>query len=260
MRAGCTDYDHAEQDDRVTSGLRHQDEDRANQFYDSNNEVKAIGKTICGESIEYAGTRCQLAKAGGNKSQGEEYSDQPVNRFPDHQSHTFSNLAGILGHNLAQSLKLFGKMSEKMIQASQPSDDRVIRFDSWSLDAEVGVLSDGNGVELRLEPRLAKLMSVLMSQTGSYVSRRDLIDAVWPDAVVTEQSLTRAVSDLRKFLGENLAQPPIIETASKQGYRLIYQTQNQATRKLNYWAVMKKVAYGVGVLVLLVLVLRGLNY
>lgn len=147
-----------------------------------------------------------------------------------------------------------------MIHSRQPNESEIVEFDPWSLDVGLGLLRDGQGVEIRLEPRLSKLMSVLMNHSGSFVSRRDLIDAVWPDAVVTEQSLTRAVSDLRKFLRANFAAPPAIETASKQGYRLSCPTQNQKIQRPAYLEAMRRVAYGLGALVLFVLVLRGLNY
>lgn len=147
-----------------------------------------------------------------------------------------------------------------MIHSRQSIQNGIVRFDPWTLDVELGLLRDGEGAELRLEPRLSKLMSVLMTHSGSFVSRRDLIDAVWPDSVVTEQSLTRAVSDLRKLLRANLAAPPAIETASKQGYRLTSPSKNKKMQRPAYWKALKRVAYGLGALVLLVLVLRGLNY
>lgn len=151
-------------------------------------------------------------------------------------------------------------MSEKKIHSRQSSENENVQCDPWSIDVERGILRDGQGVEIRLEPRLSKLISVLMNHSGTFVTRRDLIDAVWPDAVVTEQSLTRAVSDLRKFLRLNLAVPPAIETASKQGYRLSYPSQNKEARRPASWTAIKWIAYGIGALVLFVLVLRGLNY
>lgn len=151
-------------------------------------------------------------------------------------------------------------MSEKKIQSRQSSEKEIVQCDPWSIDVERGILRDGKGAEIRLEPRLSKLISVLMNHSGTFVTRRDLIDAVWPDAVVTEQSLTRAVSDLRKFLRANLAVPPAIETASKQGYRLSYPSQYKETRRSAFGTAIKRIAYGIGALVLFVLVLRGLNY
>lgn len=160
----------------------------------------------------------------------------------------------------AQLLKYFGKMSEEMVHSRHTNEDKLVYFGPWAIDGEFGLLRNGEGVETRLEPRLSRLMSVLMSHGGHFVSRRELIDALWPDAVVTEQSLTRAVSDLRKVLRANYSAPPIIETASKQGYRLSSRDEQKGQLRPTFWGFVKLVVYGVGALFLFVLVLRGLNY
>ncbi len=106
-------------------------------------------------------------------------------------------------------------------------------------------------------------MFLLLNNLGKFVSRRELIDEMWPDTVVTEQSLTRVVSDLRKFLRLNYPAPPVIETASKQGYRMSYSVLNvtpDSAVRSPFWKVLRLIGYGFGALVLLVLVVRGLNY
>ena len=160
----------------------------------------------------------------------------------------------------AQLLKYFGKMSEKMIHSRPTTENELVCFESWAIDGEFGLLRNGKGVETRLEPRLSRLMSVLMSHGGHFVSRRQLIDVLWPDAVVTEQSLTRAVSDLRKVLSANYSAPPTIETANKQGYRLSSPDQQRGQWRPTFWGSVKLAAYGFGALVLFVLVIRGINY
>ena len=83
----------------------------------------------------------------------------------------------------AQFLKYFGKMSEKMIHSRHTDKDNPVYFGSWAINGEFGLLRDGEGVEIRLEPRLSRLMSVLMSHGGHFVSRRQLIDVLWPSQV-----------------------------------------------------------------------------
>ncbi len=165
-----------------------------------------------------------------------------------------------MGDVSAQILKYFGKISEKMIDSRHADKDSLVHFESWAIDGDFGLLRNGEGVEVRLEPRLSRLMSVLMSHGGHFVSRRQLIDVLWPESVVTEQSLTRAVSDLRKVLRANFSAPPIIETANKQGYRLSSPEQPEGQRRRTFLGVVKLAAYGLGTLVLFVLILRGINY
>src|SRR5205823_1927970 len=49
----------------------------------------------------------------------------------------------------------------------------------------------------------------------------DLIDRVWGKEFGADESLTRAISQLRKAFAETRDVPQVIETISKRGYRLI---------------------------------------
>jgi Tol biopolymer transport system component len=67
-------------------------------------------------------------------------------------------------------------------------------------------------------------MSVLVElaeHPGTVLSRRDLLATVWHDSVVNDETLTRAIFQLRHHLGDNVEQPRFIETIRKGGYRLI---------------------------------------
>ena len=72
-----------------------------------------------------------------------------------------------------------------------------------------------DGVSLRLEPRLAGLLSVLAQQAGETISRSDLLELVW-DEDGSDEALTQAVSRLRRGLGDK----SLIETVPRIGYRL----------------------------------------
>lgn len=71
-----------------------------------------------------------------------------------------------------------------------------------------------------LEPRLAKLLCYLAANESEVVDRETLVSVLWPRVIVNENSLTRAVSELRKQL--QLADESLvyIETIPKRGYRL----------------------------------------
>ncbi|HMB93596.1 MAG TPA: winged helix-turn-helix domain-containing protein, partial [Rhodothermales bacterium] len=51
--------------------------------------------------------------------------------------------------------------------------------------------------------------------------RETLIDTVWPDVVVTDDVLTRCVSELRKLFDDDARAPHVIETIPRVGYRLL---------------------------------------
>lgn len=75
-----------------------------------------------------------------------------------------------------------------------------------------------------LEPRLMKLLCLLAADAGQVVGRQQLIDALWPRVVVNDNSLNRAVSDLRKALQTSDGHI-WIQTIPKRGYRLCAHVQ-----------------------------------
>lgn len=79
-----------------------------------------------------------------------------------------------------------------------------------------------SSLQRQLEPRLIKLLCFLGANPQRVLSRDELVAELWPKVIVNENSLTRAVSELRKQLelpGD--ANTAFIETIPKKGYRLI---------------------------------------
>ncbi len=71
-----------------------------------------------------------------------------------------------------------------------------------------------------LEPRLAKLLCYLAAHESQVIDRETLVSVLWPRVIVNENSLTRAVSELRKQLNTKDRRLMYIETIPKRGYRL----------------------------------------
>lgn len=86
----------------------------------------------------------------------------------------------------------------------------------------------GGGVERKLEPRLMHLLCFLAANPGRTLSRDDLVAELWPRVIVTENSLTRAVSELRKHLCGVDGGLVKIETVPKKGYRLVVEQMADA--------------------------------
>ena len=84
-----------------------------------------------------------------------------------------------------------------------------------------------NGKTIRLEPRVASLLLYLATRPGEPVSRTALLEALWPGVVVSDEALTNAVNKLRRAFGDDRANPKVIETIPKAGYRLILPVQPQ---------------------------------
>ena len=94
-----------------------------------------------------------------------------------------------------------------------------------SLDYREGTVTGPEGT-VRLEPKVMEVLVVLARYSGHVVSRADLIEAVWPDVVVTEHTLSRCIYQLREALrevsvGRQEKDFEAIETLPKRGYRLL---------------------------------------
>jgi len=79
----------------------------------------------------------------------------------------------------------------------------------------------GRGSDVRLSPRTMQVLVCLAERAGEVVTRDDFSERLWSPAVVTDNSLTRCISELRLSLGDRPGDPQYIETIPKRGYRLV---------------------------------------
>ena len=77
------------------------------------------------------------------------------------------------------------------------------------------------GEVIPVEPKAFRVLLILLKNPQKLITKEELLDAVWSDTAVTENSLTRSIALLRRLLGENTHEPRYIETVSTVGYRLI---------------------------------------
>jgi Tol biopolymer transport system component/DNA-binding winged helix-turn-helix (wHTH) protein len=97
------------------------------------------------------------------------------------------------------------------------------RLGDWVVRPDLNRIepAGGEGGPVQVEPRVMKVLLCLAEEPGRVWTRLDLLDAVWGEAVVGEEILTRAVSELRRVFGDSARQPAYIETIRNHGYRLI---------------------------------------
>ncbi len=68
----------------------------------------------------------------------------------------------------------------------------------------------------RVEPRLMKLLCLMVENEGRTVSREKIVTEIWNDYPGGDEGLNQAISVLRKLLNDN--EKRIIETLPKTGY------------------------------------------
>src|ERR1700681_2833550 len=96
----------------------------------------------------------------------------------------------------------------------------VYRFDQFEVDDQEFRFSD-DGTLVQIEPKVLRLLLYLIENRNRLVRKQELLDKVWPDAMVTENALTRAIGLLRKALNDDSRVPKFIETVPTAGYRFI---------------------------------------
>jgi DNA-binding winged helix-turn-helix (wHTH) protein/TolB-like protein/Tfp pilus assembly protein PilF len=104
------------------------------------------------------------------------------------------------------------------------TEQAVIRVGSWRFYPELNRLRDANSV-IQLEPKAASVLMCLVEHAGKLVTRQDLLNAAWPDVVVSDDALTQVIIKLRKALGDSPREPRYIQTIPKRGYCLLAEVQ-----------------------------------
>ena len=75
------------------------------------------------------------------------------------------------------------------------------------------------GQVVPLTPKAIDLLIVLADSDGRVLSKRDLVDTVWPDTFVEEANLSHQMHRLRSALGDGEDGATYIETLNRRGYR-----------------------------------------
>jgi DNA-binding winged helix-turn-helix (wHTH) protein/TolB-like protein/Flp pilus assembly protein TadD len=90
-------------------------------------------------------------------------------------------------------------------------------FGAFVLDLDRAELRR-DGALLSLRPKAFALLSYLARHPQRVLAKDELLGAVWPDVVVTDDSVSQCVSELRAALGDRDAS--LIKTVSRRGYLL----------------------------------------
>jgi len=71
-----------------------------------------------------------------------------------------------------------------------------------------------------LPPKTMMVLTELVNSQGQVVNHEQLMNSVWPNTVVSPNSIQRCITQLRKALTDDSKQQLIIKTHAKQGYSL----------------------------------------
>src|SRR5262245_39212267 len=94
---------------------------------------------------------------------------------------------------------------------------RILLFDRFALDLTRGFLRTGDR-DIDLRPKTFRVLRHLAENAGCLVPKQELYEIVWPNVVVSDDSLVQCVRELRQALGDDKYR--LIKTVSRRGYLL----------------------------------------
>ena len=96
---------------------------------------------------------------------------------------------------------------------------QAVRWPGFVLDLARGELLDASGRPTELRAQALKVLLALGERAGQVVAKGELMQRVWGDVVVTEDSLVQAVGDIRRVIGDAAHQR--VRTVPRRGYMLV---------------------------------------
>src|ERR1700733_6056323 len=94
------------------------------------------------------------------------------------------------------------------------------RFLDYEL-SEIDFCLSRGGPRIALEPKALRVLTLLVSRAGRLVDKQELLESVWPNTFVEENTLTRTIAVLRREVGDSSRDSKLIETVPTRGYRFI---------------------------------------
>ena len=92
----------------------------------------------------------------------------------------------------------------------------MFQFEGYTLDIARHSLRAGDR-EIALRPKSFEVLRYLVENADRVVTKEELIKAIWPKVIVTDDALTHCVSEVRQAIGDS--RQTIIVTVPRRGYR-----------------------------------------
>ncbi len=107
-----------------------------------------------------------------------------------------------------------------MRPAEMKENPRRYHFDGFTLDLDLHALFRGEE-RIHLTSKPLETLIHLVEHRGRTVEKQSLLDAVWKDVAVTEDTLVHAVREIRRVLKDDKDNPRFIQTVPREGYRFV---------------------------------------
>ncbi len=122
-----------------------------------------------------------------------------------------------------------------MTTVSEGSARQALTFGRYGLDLHRGcLLLDGR--ELPLSPKTFAVLCYLVQHPGRLIAKEELLEAVWPNLVVADETLVQSIGELRGVLGEAGAR---LIVAVPEGYRFDASEAPRDRRRPRHWHLLR---------------------
>jgi DNA-binding winged helix-turn-helix (wHTH) protein/Flp pilus assembly protein TadD len=92
----------------------------------------------------------------------------------------------------------------------------VLRFSGFEFDPERAELRRPDGESIKLRPKTLEILRLLAGNAGRVLSKQQLMEAVWPNVHVGEDSLFQCIREIRTALGDDKRE--VVRVISGRGY------------------------------------------
>src|ERR1700761_6931014 len=91
------------------------------------------------------------------------------------------------------------------------------RFDRFTLDLDRGTLLEDGGSELAVRPKAFAMLRYFVENAERLIDRDELIRIIWPDVIVSDDSVTQCIAEIRRALGGSGQR--LLRPVQRRGYR-----------------------------------------
>ncbi len=98
------------------------------------------------------------------------------------------------------------------------NDNKTIKTADIIIKADLGLV-EVNGSTIRLGPVNMKVLIMLVNHSNAVVSRAELFDSIWTNQVISDDVLTKCISEIRTKIGKHSHYRSLILTVPKKGYQ-----------------------------------------
>jgi DNA-binding winged helix-turn-helix (wHTH) protein len=94
------------------------------------------------------------------------------------------------------------------------------RFGKFILDCDTRQLMRG-AEEIHISPKAYELLTVLLANRTRAMSKKELLERLWPSTFVEETNLAGLAAELRRALDDSAIRPVFVKTIYRFGYRFV---------------------------------------